>query len=507
MKTIKILIYVIILVKICIASECENHESGCEQYSSEGEGDTLKKCFYIDSQEKCGLKSCSDFEEDSCSEFGSDNGLQCLKKMSWAPDRQNIITNGCALQQCNDLPDGYCSLFQANGDKYCIENEDSTGCVLMSCSDLTPGQCGRFIFPGNEFQCVETEDGQGCEPKKCSDYSSNQCNKFNPNNEHYKCLPEGTGCIQKQCSSLIPPNCGDINPMKNNLLTCEAIEGVCTETYKKCEELPYQYCSLYQRSFYYLQEGGKCIKNEISKKCELKKCETTPSGQCSSFISDNPDEICTDSGDNKCEIKKCSTLPKTECSQFLPNDKGYKCVENGDNCQIVEKDCETDLLENECQFYHPSDETQTCSPNGSGGCTLLSCGDFSLDECSQFKSENPDRQCIPTTDGCQLLRCEDLPNNECNKFLTGDLPYTCENQGNDYCWPEEKNCHDLPIKYCSETFVNKQCVLNEKGNKCEYFNDGYNSEDNSNGSKGRKKNNSSRILFSISPIYILLLLI
>ena len=69
MKTIKFLIYVIILVKICIASECENSVSGCDQYPSEGEGNTLKKCFYIESEEKCGLKSCSDFEEDRCSDF------------------------------------------------------------------------------------------------------------------------------------------------------------------------------------------------------------------------------------------------------------------------------------------------------------------------------------------------------------------------------------------------------------------------------------------------------
>ena len=268
MKKIKIFIYVIILVKICVADECEadNHVDNCEKYPSVGTGNDFKKCLLDYNEYKCRLKSCSDLEVNQCRDFGSDNdGLHCVEKMSWAPDKQNIITEGCALQQCTDLPVGYCSWWNSNDELSCMENEDYTGCVLTSCSELKPGECHRMYFTDGETQCIETEDGKGCEMKKCSDYSSNECNKFTPEDDMLKCLPEGSGCLQKECRDLPSANCGDINPMRNNLYECVANGGYCQETYRRCEDLPYQYCSLYKESLYYREEPGKCIKNEISK--------------------------------------------------------------------------------------------------------------------------------------------------------------------------------------------------------------------------------------------------
>ena len=509
MKKIKIFIYVIILVKICIAQECEavDHLSNCEDYPSVGTGNDFKKCFLDDNENKCKLRSCSDFEQDRCQDFGSDNsGLQCITKMSWAPDKHNIIREGCALQQCTDLPVGYCSWWNSDDELFCMENEDSTGCVLTSCSNLKPGKCNRMYFPDGEKQCKETEDGKGCEIKKCSDYSSDECSKFTPEDNRFKCLPEGSGCLQKKCSNLSSANCGDINPMRNNLYECVAVEGSCKETYRRCEDLPYQYCSLYMESLYYGEEPGKCIKNEKSKKCELKSCETTPSNQCSSFISDNPNEICTDSEENKCQVKKCSTLAKTECSSFIPNDKGYKCVEDGDNCKIVEKDCGEEFSADECQFFHSSDPTQTCLPNGTGGCSLLSCEGLSPDSCSQFRSQDPNKQCILTGGSCHLVECGDLSNDECDKFLTSDLPFTCQNEGGSNCQDYTKYCNDIPIKYCSEIIYSIGCVLNDKGNKCVSIYDDSNLKDDSEGSEDGENKKSSAVLFSISSIYILLLL-
>ena len=238
----------------------------------------------------------------------------------------------------------------------------------------------------------------------------------------------------------------------------------------------------------------------------MKSCETTPSNQCSSFISDNPNEICTDSEDNKCQVKECSSLANTECSSFLPNDKGYKCVENGDNCQIVAKDCEEDFSDDECQFFHPSDPTQTCLPNGSGGCSLLSCEGLPADSCSRFKSQDPNKQCILTGGSCNLVECPDLSNDECDKFLTSDLPFTCQDGGGSYCQTYQKSCSEIPIKYCSEIIYTTYCVLNDKGNKCVSIYDDYNPKDNAEGSEDEENKNSSAILFSISSIYILLLL-
>jgi hypothetical protein len=184
-------------------------------------------------------------------------------------------------------------------------------------------------------------------------------------------------------------------------------------------------------------------------------------------------------------------------------------VVDGDNCKIVAKNCEEDFSADECQFFHPSDPAQTCLPNGSGGCSLLSCGGLSTDSCSQFKSQDPNKQCILTGGSCNLVECRDLSNDECDKFLTSDLPFTCQNDGGGNCQDYPKSCSDYPIKYCSEIIYSNDCVLNDKGNKCvniHEIHDDYNSKDNAEGSEDEENKNSSAILFSISSIYILLLL-
>ena len=50
-------------MKICIADECEaeDHLSNCEEYPSVGTGNDFKKCLYDDNENKCKLRSCSDF--------------------------------------------------------------------------------------------------------------------------------------------------------------------------------------------------------------------------------------------------------------------------------------------------------------------------------------------------------------------------------------------------------------------------------------------------------------
>ena len=71
-----------------------------------------------------------------------------------------------------------------------------------------------------------------------------------------------------------------------------------------------------------------------------------------------------------------------------------------------------------------------------------------------------------------------------------------------------KNCQDLPIKYCLNY---GGCILNDQGNKCTYiYNDNYNDsgkKDHSDDSGEKESKNSSKILFSISSIYLFLLLL
>ena len=78
------------------------------------------------------------------------------------------------------------------------------------------------------------------------------------------------------------------------------------------------------------------------------------------------------------------------------------------------------------------------------------------------------------------------------------------------CELSQKSCSKLPIKYCSENIVNEWCILDSKGNKCVYSNDDgpYKDDDPESETKDKDKSSkSSMILFSISSIYLLLLML
>ena len=334
-----------------------------------------------------------------------------------------------------------------------------------------------------------------------------------PYYDDYKCIKEGDGCVVKDCYHLTPPNCDAINPLKNNLYTCTENGESCQQTIKHCEELPSQYCGLYSQSLFYSKErNGKCIKNEKTQKCELRTCETTPTTECNSFILDDEDEICAlNSEGNKCEIVKCSSLESSKCSTFIPNNKGVKCVEKdgGSGCKIKSIDCQ-DLPIDECYYFHSNNENEACVPDGEQ-CKKTSCEALDPTKCSLFKSINEEKQCVSISGSCALKKCEELPIDQCGKFLTDDLPDECILM-DEKCELSRKSCSKLPIKYCSENIVSEWCILDSKGNKCVNSNDGsYKDDDSESESKDKDKSSksskSSMILFSISSIYLLLLML
>ena len=237
MKKINVILYVIILAKICVAEDCSTlspercndyvptPEDGtkrcillegncvlkecqeftnCEAFPSIGEGDDLKKC--MNTNEGCRLIKCSELSTDNCEDFGyDDRGLKCLIKMSKVPD-EPIFSDYCQLQGCTDLPAEYCS-WLSNDEIKCQDNEEYTGCELIKCSELKPGQCNRVYYDNYTIQCLEAEDGKRCEIKKCSDYKSNECSKYLPSRIWAKCIPEENGCEEKECMDLTSPNC------------------------------------------------------------------------------------------------------------------------------------------------------------------------------------------------------------------------------------------------------------------------------------------------------------
>jgi hypothetical protein len=120
---------------------------------------------------------------------------------------------------------------------------------------------------------------------------------------------------------------------------------------------------------------------------------------------------------------------------------------------------------------------------------------------------NEEKQCVSISGQCALKKCEELPIDQCGKFLTDDLPNECIFiQTDEKCGLSRKSCSKLPIKYCSENMAYEDCFLNSKGDKCIRSNDGSYKEDDSE-SESKGKNKSSMILFSISSIYLLLLML
>ena len=134
-----------------------------------------------------------------------------------------------------------------------------------------------------------------------------------------------------------------------------------------------------------------------------------------------------------------------------------------------------------------------------------SCEALDPTKCSLFKSMNEEKQCVSISGQCALKKCEELPIDQCGKFLTDDLPEECIPM-DEKCGLSGKSCSELPIKYCSENMAYENCILNSKGNKCiSSNNESYKEDDSESESKG--KNKSSMILFSISSIYLLLLML
>ena len=248
MKQIKILIYVLILLKICYAEDCESL-SNCEEFTPVGEGNELQKCLYIEGF-GCQLKKCSELDSDTCHYFGFDetNNYRCVS-----------TNNGCELKQCTDLGPNDCHKYYKDMS-VCQINENNNGCVLKSCSELKPGKCNEVYSEFGNSQCMVSEDGKSCVVKQCSDYSSDKCNEYVPQNGA-KCLPDGEGCSEKTCNDLSPPNCQLADPMNHEAYTCANVgESYCQESVKKCEDLPSQDSSLFPQSIYYSGDK-KCVKN------------------------------------------------------------------------------------------------------------------------------------------------------------------------------------------------------------------------------------------------------
>lgn len=267
----------------------------------------------------------------------------------------------------------------------------------------------------------------------------------------------------------------------------------CEEIY--CKTSSAKYCDMIPPN----SDGKRCIEKSDESGCEYKSCSDLTSN-CNEFYTGDEDQICTlNTSTKKCEIKKCSEASKDNCGQLIPHDNYLKCALNEENkCQIINKGCE-DYNKDECH-HHGGDGDKRCLPDLTNNkCKLASCEELPKEECSNYKTYDGEKVCVPKGDTCVLQACEEITDKttcekaefldigikcvysdskctlsscekmdktKCGNFIPLDKRYKCYyDSEDDQCYTEEKSCEELSKGEC-DLFNTEDNLEDTNGKKC-----------------------------------------
>ena len=124
--------------------------------------------------------------------------------------------------------------------------------------------------------------------KKCSDFKPPNCGDFEPYNEDYNCVKVEDNCALRSCENYNKPNCGQFIP-KDVTNKCDTNpndpDGTkCNLMKKKCEEIPYDYCSWLDEIEGEDGEIFECFNKANKSGCESKSCKSQSTAKCKEFI-------------------------------------------------------------------------------------------------------------------------------------------------------------------------------------------------------------------------------